>query len=248
MPPRPQLLRLLRHPVIVPAGAFLLFALTMWLMWPSAHYRTLTAGHSVAGRLLEYTIHGNGPRVILLMASIHGSEGAGTPLLLRFRQWLAEKPDVLRGHTVLIMPVANPDGLLRGDRLNSHGVDLNRNFAADNRRDSERSGLTPLSEPESRAIAALIEKHQPQLIVSIHQPLECIDWDGPPETEALARRFANSCGLPLKKLGARPGSLGAWFGEVLDRPILTMELPREAPADTAELWSRFGPGLMELLQ
>ena len=73
------------------------------------------------------------------------------------------------------MPVANPDGLERSDRLNRHGVDLNRNFAADNRLDSHRFGLTPLSEPESRAIAAVIETHQPQLIVSIHQPLECID-------------------------------------------------------------------------
>lgn len=248
MPLRPTLLRLLRHPVTFPVVAFLLSALTMWLMWPSAKYPTLTAGHSVEGRAIEYSVHGYGPRVILFMASIHGSEGAGTPLLQRFQQSLAKNPAALRGHTVLIMPVANPDGLQRGDRLNTHGVDLNRNFAADNRRDSGRFGLTPLSEPESRAIAALIEKHQPQLVVSIHQPLECIDWDGPPETEALANRLAGSCGLPVKKLGARPGSLGAWFGEALGRPILTMELPRGSPVDPAGLWSRFGPGLIELLR
>ena len=85
------------------------------------------------------------------------------------------------------------------------------------------------------------------MIVSIHQPVACVDWDGPPEAEALANKLAAACGLPVKKLGARPGSLGAWFGEVLGRPILTLELPADAPTDAGLLWDRYGAGLLGLL-
>ena len=237
-------LRLLRHPAAIATGVLLLMVLA-WRVWRRPALQV--AGYSVEVRPIAYTVHGDGPRVVLLMASIHGSEGAGTPLLQRLAQHVEKNPDTVRGVTLLIMPVANPDGLSRGDRLNTHGVDLNRNFPADNRRDSERFGLAPLSEPESRALHALIVERQPQMIVSIHQPVACVDWDGPPEAEALANKLAAACGLPVKKLGARPGSLGAWFGEVLGKPILTLELPGDAPADEGLLWDRYGAGLLGLL-
>ena len=63
----------------------------------------------------------------------------------------------------------------------------------------------------------------------------------------LAERLAAACGLPVKKLGARPGSLGAWFGESLGKPILTLELPRDAPHDADALWARCGAGLTDLI-
>ena len=208
------------------------------------------AGYSHENRPIEYSVHGDGKRVLLFMASIHGTEGAGTPLLTALRSWLAANPGSVEtaGVTVLVMPVANPDGLARKQRHNLRGVDLNRNFDAPNRRDNDRFGLTPLSEPESRAIAAVIGKWRPDLIVSVHQPLDCVDYDGPPETAApLAERLAAACGLPVKKLGARPGSLGAWFGESLGKPILTLELPRDAPHDADALWARCGAGLTDLI-
>jgi protein MpaA len=239
-------LRSLRLPAVLAAAA--LVAALIWILLRAKVPAVQVAGHSVEGRPIEFTVWGRGERVVLFMASIHGSEGAGTPLLRRLAQHFEENPDSLRGVTVLLLPVANPDGLLRGERLNRNGVDLNRNFAANNRRDSERFGLKPLSEPESRALAALIEKHQPQLIVSIHQPEECVDWDGPPQAEAMARRLAAACALPVRKLGARPGSLGSWFGEVMGRPILTLEMPRDAPMEAAPLWERYGAGLLGLLQ
>jgi len=236
-----------RQLAAIVAGVVLLAALVWIFLWQRGREETGVAGHSVEGRPLPYTVHGNGPRVVLFMASIHGSEGAGTPLLEEMARQLRKNPDALRGATAILLPVANPDGLARGDRLNTHGVDLNRNFPADNRRDTERFGLAPLSEPESRALHSLILARQPQVIVSIHQPLHCVDWDGPPETLDLALRLANGCGLPVKKLGARPGSLGAWFGEVLGRPILTLELPRHAPGDAAALWKQYGQGLLAVL-
>jgi hypothetical protein len=139
----------------------------------------VTLGRSLAGRPMTVQRLGNGPRVILMMASIHGSEPAGTPLLGELSRHLREHPSLLGGVTLYLLPVANPDGLARGQRYNRRGVDLNRNFPAGNRIDRSRFGMGPLSEPESAALAAFIGRVEPSLIVSIHQPLACIDWDGP---------------------------------------------------------------------
>lgn len=85
------------------------------------------------------------------------------------------------------------------------------------------------------------------VIVSLHQPIACIDYDGPPEAAELAGRMSKACGLPVKKLGLRPGSLGAWFGEGLGRPILTVELPGDAAPDPDRLWETYGAALTALI-
>lgn len=204
-------------------------------------------GRSVEERPLTCYVWGNGSRPVLIMASIHGTEGAGTPLVEKLMEWMRTHPEHWAAYTVFVLPVANPDGLAAGVRFNARGVDLNRNFPATNREDTQRFGLTPLSEPESQALAAMIERINPEWIVSIHQPLNCVDYDGPPPAEELAQRLATGTDLPVKKLGARPGSLGAWFGETLGRPILTLELPPLLHHDPEELWARYGEGLVHLL-
>jgi murein peptide amidase A len=204
-----------------------------------------TIGYSVEGRPIDVFSFGRGPRPVLIMASIHGTEGAGTPLTRQLMQWLSAHPEAL-GRRVLVLPAANPDGLHRAIRFNLRGVDLNRNFPAENREDKARFGYAALSEPESRAFHAYILKEQPEWIVSIHQPLECIDYDGPAPAAELAAQLSRATGLPVEKLGARPGSLGAWFGETLGRPVLTMELPRRPVEDPQRLWERYGPGLLEI--
>jgi len=44
-------------------------------------WRTEQLGSSVEGRAIEAWVAGQGPDVTIILASIHGSEGAGTPLL-----------------------------------------------------------------------------------------------------------------------------------------------------------------------
>ena len=85
---------------------------------------------------------------MLLVATIHGNESAGTPLLERLAERLESDPELLRNRRVLLVTVANPDGLARRTRGNARGVDLNRNFPTTNRKDTRRSG-TALSEPGS---------------------------------------------------------------------------------------------------
>ncbi|OHB67826.1 MAG: hypothetical protein A2Y77_01795 [Planctomycetes bacterium RBG_13_62_9] len=200
-------------------------------------------GRSVKGRPILVQIVGQGTDTTLIMATIHGSEPVGTPLVHRLVEHLQDNPQLLEGRRVVVLPVANPDGMAAGTRENVRGIDLNRNFEASNRVDSQTNGFHPLSEPESRALQSIIKEYAPSRIVSIHQPLNCIDYDGP--GQALAARMAQYCDLAVKKLGAKPGSLGAYTGEELGIPTVTLELPADASKlDDAALWQKYGKALI----
>ncbi|MBE0534971.1 MAG: DUF2817 domain-containing protein [Phycisphaerae bacterium] len=212
------------------------------LVRPTLQARS-TAGNSVENRPIETIVLGNGPKSVLVMATIHGNEPAGTPLAEMLAVHLTRHPTLLAGKTVVIMPVANPDGMAANTRGNANGVDLNRNFAAENRENTPAYGLSALSEPESRVISQVLTLYQPDHIVTIHQPLNCIDYDGP--GQQLAEHMAEYCDLPIRKLGARPGSLGAFAGDTLKIPIVTLELkPNDHTLPESQLWDRYGTALV----
>ncbi len=120
---------------------------------------------------------------------------------------------------------------------------MNRNFAALNRENNSRNGYRALSEPEARAIHTAVHQYGPDRIISVHQPLACVDYDGP--ALDLAEHLAKHCDLPLRKLGARPGSLGSYAGLTLRIPIITFEMPRDADRLNREtLWQRYGLAML----
>ncbi|MCC7168875.1 MAG: DUF2817 domain-containing protein, partial [Planctomycetes bacterium] len=235
------------------AGAILALALTSACATePVTPQRPPTArsviGTSVEGRPIEAIRIG--PDVqggVLVLASIHGSEPAGTPLLRELERALALHPDAWSTEPITLVPIANPDGYARRSRTNSRGIDLNRNFPADNFATSERHGESPLSEPESRALERLVVERRPRRIVSIHQPLACIDWDGPGEDVV---RAASAFGaLPVKRLGGRPGSLGSWGGLTLGIPVITLELRAGDDLESSgALFARYGDTLLSLVR
>ena len=201
------------------------------------------AGTSVEGRPILYIVLGEGPDAIFILATIHGNEPAGTPLVRRLIRHLQQNRQLLNGRTVVLLPVANPDGLANGTRFNVHNVDLNRNFIASNRSSKVPGGAEALSEPEAHAIYKIIQQYSPDRIVSIHQPLACIDYDGP--GQQLANLMAQYCDLPVKKLGARPGSLGSYAGVTLGTPIITLEmLAEDSDLDYESLWRKYGKVLL----
>jgi len=201
-------------------------------------------GHSVEGRPLVCRTIGDGEYVVLMMASIHGNEAAGTPLLNDLAKQVVETPDLLTGVTLVLLPVVNPDGVESGQRYNARGVDLNRNFPAENRQNSSRYGLNALSEPESLAIYQVINDTLPNHIVTLHEPLQCVDYDGP--AKELAAVMSEFCPLPVKKLGSRPGSLGSYTGVTLGIPTITFELPGNAATQSPELlWRFYGEALIQ---
>lgn len=200
-------------------------------------------GYSLQNRPIELLTLGSGPDTVLIMATIHGNEDAGTPLVYKLIDRLNEEPALLDGRTVMIMPLANPDGYALRTRGNAAGIDLNRNFPTENRVDNEVHGLGGLTEPESVILHDLILARWPSRIVTIHQPLVCLDYDGP--GEPLAQAMAMECPLPVKKLGSRPGSLGSFAGTENNIPIITMELAKEDSLLTPDqLWTLYGNALL----
>ena len=170
---------------------------------------------------------------VLLVGGIHGDEYSSVTIVFK---WMAILD---RFHSGLfhwrISPLMNPDGLLRprSQRMNANGVDLNRNFPCPNWLEATRDywvrrtssnprrypGSEPLSEPESRWLDQEIQEFKPDVIVSVHAPLEVLDFDGPP---AAPKRFGS---LHLNLLGTYPGSLGRYAGVYKEIPVVTIELP-----------------------
>jgi protein MpaA len=244
------------HPPIlslVPSPRALLLPLLLLLLCPGCrHVRSLPhpalpdshqVGTSVEGRPIECLEIGSGSQCILLLATIHGNESAGTPLLQKLVQFSRQHAELLQDRKLVLVPIANPDGYVHQKRFNSHGIDLNRNFATTNRESNRRYGITELSEPESKLLFRLLDQYQPARIISIHQPLTCIDYDGP--AAEIAARMAEYCDLPMKRVGSRPGSLGSYAGVDLGIPIITLELPRSASYRLpGNLWHKYGPALL----
>jgi murein peptide amidase A len=202
---------------------------------------------SVKGSVLMYRdVHANlapediltprPPLRVLVLGGIHGDEMSSTSLVLR---WLAmaqaQTSGVSAGVNWRFVPLVNPDGLFKAKptRTNYRGVDLNRNFPTNNwsqmapvyweqrtKKDPRRwPGPAAQSEPETRYVVETIQKWQPDLIVSVHAPYAVLDFDGPlTPPQKLGRLF-------LDRVGVFPGSLGAYGGNTLGVPVVTLELP-----------------------
>ena len=188
---------------------------------------------SVDGRNIRVLELGTGKRTTLIMGGFHGSEPLSTRLTIRFAEYLYFEYSENLDCKVVIVPCVNPDGLVHGFRSNSHGVDLNRNFPTKNwttyyDKRSHYPGERPASEPETKAVMALIEKYQPDRIVSIHTPLRMVNYDGP--ARELAIEMALLSGYPASDdVGyPTPGSLGSYAGIERNIPTITLELPRES--------------------
>jgi protein MpaA len=174
---------------------------------------------------------GRGKRHVIVLGAIHGDEPSSAAVVESFAT-LAAKNESSKDMTVIVIPVLNPDGFQAGSRTNHSGVDINRNFPAQNwERGSRRARYYPgeqaSSEPETRAMIELIKDTSPVLIISVHAPLFCVNWDGP--AQKIAEKMAEANQYPLcEDIGySTPGSLGSYAGKDLSIPVITLEL-REA--------------------
>lgn len=188
-------------------------------------------GRSLQGRALVVFRAGplNAHRRILVVGVIHGNERAGQAIV---QELLRTTPPTTT--EVVVVPDLNPDGAARGTRQNADAVDLNRNFpyrwkSLGRRGDQQYPGTGPLSEPESRAAAALIRALHPTLSVWFHQPVGVVDESG--GSVQVESRFANILGLPLRTMQRYDGSVVSW--ENLNYPGTTafvVELPMRVGA------------------
>ena len=189
---------------------------------------------------------GDGPETLLLLGVVHGNEPLGGPILTRLVGLLKERRSLLHDSRVIIVPVLNPDGLAANTRTNARGVDLNRNFPASNWAATYRHGTAPESEPETRVVVDLIKRFEPTRILSIHSPLDCVNYDGP--AHSLAASIAQVTPYPLRAdIGyPTPGSLGSYAGHDLRMPTITLELAKNERE--ARAWKRTRQGLLAFLK
>ncbi len=209
-------------------------------------------GNSVGGIDLMVYLPAAKSTELLILAAIHGDEAETTVVVSEALRCLPQGD--LRAAVILC---GNPDGMLRGTRGNARGVDLNRNFPTSNWRpepvfyksranDARDIALTPgeqpASEPETRALLALIEELKPRAVVSLHSALACVDDSG---ASHLGRQLADRCALPfLTEIGyPTPGSMGTWAGE-RGLNLVTLELE---DASLYTLKDRHVPILLDLM-
>lgn len=169
----------------------------------------------------------------MFLAGVHGDEKNGVRVAYELVEELAGMDEAsLEGIRFIVMPLANPDGYELGTRKNARGIDINRNFPTRDFGTGEKDpghkfygGTTPASEPETLAIMETVESYRPRIIISIHEPMSCVNYNGP--SARLARRISRLTGLPaVGDIGYPcPGSMGTYYGKERRIPLITLELP-----------------------
>ncbi len=183
-------------------------------------------GVSTEGRPIWGATFGAGPAPLLVIGGVHGDEPSSVEACVALARRLAAGAPAA---PLVLVPALNPDGLARGAKNSARDVDLNRNFPSRNWQAAHApgyfSGAAPLSEPETRLVAALVDRHGVRGVVAVHAPFACVNYDGP--AAAWAEFVAAACGWPARgDIGyPTPGSLGSWLGVDRGMPVLTLELP-----------------------
>ncbi len=204
-------------------------------------------GLSVEGRPIAARLLGEGAstrvsgQTIVLVGAIHGGWEANTAGLMNDLIAYYEKSpaEIAPGIALVLVPVANPDGLALGrdlaGRSNANGVDLNRNWACNWSAEAAwldrdlDAGQMPFSEPESAALADYLLLNPPAAVIFYHSPGggvypgRCGRDHG---SGALAEQYAVGTGATLYAAGThedRTGSAADWVdGQGI--PGLTVEL------------------------
>ena len=169
-------------------------------------------GLSAGNHALVARRFGSGPRFLVLVGGIHGGYEQNTVVLAeRLAGHFAANPqDIPPDWSVVIVPAANPDGLLRGaspeGRFNGHGVDLNRNWGCDWsseavwRATPVSPGSAPFSEPETRALADYLLRLQPEAVLFYHSKAggifagECSVSPDRADSQAMAAVYGEASG------------------------------------------------------
>lgn len=185
-------------------------------------------------------------KTILIAGVFHGEEPQGEYVIDRYMEENGVNGSANHLHFI---PCLNPWGKERGLRVNANGVDLNRNYPTKNwtetPKDENYSGPRPASEAETRFMIKLVDRLQPDLILTLHAPLRCVNYDGP--AKGPAGKIAEICGYPVvADLGyPTPGSFGTYCGIERNIPIVTLEYgedetPESLYAKTAKVFDWLG--------
>jgi protein MpaA len=219
-------------------------------------WRAETFGESALGAPLVAWWPGDRTPTRVLWAAIHGEESVTLQAAHHLLRTVAAQDSC-----AVVVPVLNPDGVLAGTRQNARGVDLNRNFpgatwspapsptfwptsvvrTTERRTQLSSSGSEAGSEPETQAIMALVERVQPELVIDLHTPLECVIALSDAAV-ATAEHLAEPAGLPVVRTleGPTPGDSATWV-EATGATAVTYEFEL---APMPAIWQRHHEALV----
>lgn len=198
--------------------------------------------------ILGYKFGGVGPKVLIL-GGVHGDEWEGVVaangLISKFSDSFTYKLDLT------VVPMFNLEGVIRSQRKNAAGVDLNRNlptndWTKDVAEERYYPGNEANSEPENQALVKWLTDNKPRFVLSLHswKPLLNINGNCEPEAKVLHKltgyEIKESIGYPT------PGCLGTYCGLERDMPTLTYEIQREMPAK--DILDVHVPAILEALK
>ena len=166
---------------------------------------------------------------VLVIGCFHGDEPQGKYLI---DEYLKDNKNT----KLLFIPCLNEYGVRNNVRTNENGVDLNRNFPTGNWELTERNeffgGDTPSSEKETRFVVDIVEKYNPQIILTLHAPFKVVNYDG--DARSLAEEISEIINYPVEEnIGyPTPGSFGTWAGVERNIPTITLELDEEVEVES----------------
>lgn len=161
---------------------------------------------------------------VLVLGCMHGDEPQGEYLI---NEYIKSNTDT----KLMFVPCVNPDGVKAKTRVNSNGVDINRNFPTKNWELNEKNeffgGNTPASEIETKFLVEIIEKYEPKFILTLHAPYKVVNYDG--DALEIAEKISEIINYPVESsIGyPTPGSFGTWAGIEKNIPTITLELDEE---------------------
>ncbi len=193
-------------------------------------------------------------RPLLLVGGVHGDEPEGVTLATKTLEWLTDlyknsiQPNDLAPW--VLIPCINIDGFTSNTRVNSRGVDLNRNFPSRDWSPSYKKiryfpGPQPTSEVETRALITLLHFLNPRLVIHCHSWNPGIIFTSDSNVKE-AEILAQETGYPLQSdIGyPTPGSLGQYTWHELKTPCICIE--EQDHIDQALVWPHFEKGIKKI--
>ncbi len=217
-------------------------------------FHPLTSGTSIEGNEIEaFKTDFDSKKYLYLIAGTHGDEVEGVYVLQQLFAWLKEN-HALNELPIVVLPILNPDGYRTGSRVNSHAVDLNRNYPTENwsgefKKDKNNPGSEGLSEPENKFLDKLFNKFPPAFIMTFHSWKPILNFNG--DAEDVASYISSYNEYPTAgDIGyPTPGSLGTYGPEKYNSPVLTYECPvLNDSISLKDIWNENEEGLKSFMQ
>lgn len=185
---------------------------------------------------MDFELLGNkkNPKV-LVIGVFHGDEPQGKFLVQKYLEQSSET-------NLLFIPCLNKFGFENNIRTNKNGVDLNRNFPTKNweltAKNEFYGGENPASEDETKFIIDVVEKFNPEIILTLHAPFKVVNYDGAKNQNELdlIEQISKIMEYPVEpSIGyPTPGSFGTWAGIENGILTITLELDEEVSVETLE--------------